>query len=253
VIFYARQMAKGQWKKTGQPMLIDSNGYTVDSQHRNYALLISGATITSFVVTDIEPIEGLFAYIDSSRSRTAATALQTAGLNGVSPIIVKIIKIGEEVRLGVYNATGASKLQRMSPADVLQTSTRYAGALKAARSAASDWEEAVEYLSGRKEIVAYLGMKITELHGEDKADDFFEDLVDNSERSPDDPITAIRKEIDRDSRADKPMKKHHMLGNLIKAFNAWHRQEALPRRWQMAVNEDFPSIDGPDQQAEAAE
>jgi hypothetical protein len=251
VFFYGRQMADGQWKKTGQPMLIDSNGHLADAQHRNLAVLISGATISSYVVTGIDPIPGLFAYIDSARSRTAATALQTAGKNGVSPVIVKVIKIAEEVRLGVYNSTGAAKLQRMSPAEVLQISDRYSGAQKAARSAASDWEAAVEYLSGRKDIIAYLGMKITELHGEDKADDFFEDLIDNVERQPDDPIAALRKEIDRDARADKPMKKHYMLGNLIKAFNAWHRGEPLGRRWAMQVNEDFPALDGSDDQPQA--
>src|SRR4029077_20170112 len=30
VIFYAQQMARDDWKKTGQPMLIDSNGRMVD-------------------------------------------------------------------------------------------------------------------------------------------------------------------------------------------------------------------------------
>ena len=253
VFFYGRQMANGQWKKTGQPMLIDSNGHLADSQHRNLGVLISGATISSYVVCDIEPIDGLFAYIDSARARTAATALQTAGKNGVSPTIVKVIKIAEEVRLGVYNSTGAAKLQRMSPAEMLRISDNYPGAQKAARSAASDWEEAVEYISGRKDVVAYLGMKITELHGEDKADDFFEELTDNSERQPEDPIAALRKEIDRDARADKPMKKHYMLGNLIKAFNAWHRGEPLARRWAMQVNEDFPVLDGSDEQSQVAD
>jgi hypothetical protein len=257
VFFYGRQMANGQWRKTGQPMLIDSNGHLADSQHRNLAVLISGATISSYVVTGIEAIPGLFAYIDSARARTAATALQTAGKNGVSPIIVKVIKIAEEVRLGVYNSTGSGKLQRMSPAEFLQLSENYPGAQKAARSAASDWEEAVEYLSGRKDVVAYLGMKITQLHGEDKADDFFDELVDNIERPADDPIAALRKEIDRDARADKPMKKHYMLGNMIKAFNAWHRGEPLGRRWAMMVNEDFPVLEGSEAeeqpQADAAE
>jgi len=253
VFYYAHQMARGEWKKTGQPMLVDSEGRLVDSQHRNYAVAISGTTITSYVVTDIEAIPHLFAYIDNARSRTPASALQTAGYNGVAPIIAKVIKIGEEVRHGVYNPSGLEKLQRMSPIKMLELAGQYPNALKASRSAASDWEEAVKYLGGRKEVVAYLGMRITDLHGEDLADNFFDEVVDSEDRANDDPIAALRKEVERDARADRPMKKHHMLAALIKVFNAWFKNETLGRRWMLQVNEDFPDLEGPIDQAAAAE
>jgi len=246
VFYYANQMAAGQWKATGQAVLLDTNGILQDSQHRLYAVLISGATIRTFVVTDIEPIPMLFAYIDNARSRTSATALQTAGFNGVAAAIAKVVRIGEEVEHGIYNATGATKLLRMSPADVLGLMTKYPNAQKAARSAASDWKEVAKYIGDRKEVVAYLGMRIIDLYGDELADDFFQEVADDSERQPDDPIAALRKEIDKDNRADKPMKKQHMLGTLIKAFNAWHKQEPLGRRWMLQVNEDFPAIDEPD-------
>jgi hypothetical protein len=245
VFYYASQMVAGEWKATGQPMLIDSNGRLVDAQHRLYAIVISGMTIKSFIVTDVEPIPGLFAYIDNARPRTAATALQTSGLNGVSPIIVKVVKIAEEVRNGVYNPTGGSKLSRQSPAQVLALSHAYPNAQKAARSAASDWEEAVTYLNGRKEVVAYMGMRIIDLFGEDKADDFFEEIVDSSERPADSPIAAFRKLIDKDRRDEKPMKKHHVLAAMIKVFNAWNSGEALGRRWMLQVNEEFPVLTAP--------
>ena len=255
VFYYARQMAKGEWKATGQPFLIDENGILLDCQHRCYAVIISGATIKSYVVTNVEALPLMFAYIDNSRPRTAATALQTAGLNGVSAVIAKIIRIGEEVRLGIYNPTGpVEKLQRMSPADVLKAAGNYPNAQKAARSASSDWSDAVKYLGDRKEVVAYLGMRIIDVYGEELADDFFEAVIDTSDRPSDDPIAALRKEIDKDNRAEKPMKKQHMLGALIKAFNAWHKHEPLGRRWMLLVNEDFPKLDeGETQQADAAE
>jgi len=244
VFYYAGQMARHQWKATGQPILVDANGHVVDSQHRLFAVVASGATIKSFVVTDIEPIPHLFAYIDNGRARNAATALQTAGQNGVSPTIVKLIKIGEEVRRGVYNpSSGASRLPRLTPAEVLELSDRYPNARKAARSAASDWEEAVTILGDRKDIVAFLGMQIIDLHGDDKADEFFEEIMSSTEgRSPDDPILALRKLAERDQRADVSMKKHHMLAAMVKAFNAWLTGQSLGRRWTLLVDEDFPSL-----------
>jgi hypothetical protein len=200
-------------------------------------------------VTGIEP--GLFAYIDSSRPRTAATALQTAGLNGVSPTIVKVIKIGEDVRHGVYDPAGASKLPRMSPADVMELSHSYPNALKAARSAASDWDEAVKLLGDRKDVVAYLGMRIIDLYDENKADDFFDSVTETS-ANLDDPFAALRKLAERDSREERPMKKHYMLAALIKVFNAWHSGQPLGRRWMLQVNEDFPEILENEPQSEAA-
>lgn len=246
IFYYANQMAAGEWMATGQPALFDSNGRLVDAQHRLYAGLISGVTFKTFVVTEIEPIPGLFAYVDNARPRTAATALQTAGMNGVSPTIVKVIKIAEEVVHGVYNPTGGlSKLGRMSPAKVLSLSHTYPNAQKAARSAASDWDGVVQYIGGRKAIVAYIGMRIMDLFGEEKADDFFEEVLDTSERGNDDPIGALRKLVDKDNREEKPMKSQHMLAALIKVFNAWHSGESLGRRWMLQVTEEFPVLAEP--------
>jgi len=207
----------------------------------------------TFVVTDIEPIPNLFAYIDNVRVRTPATALQTAGYDGVASAIVRVIKIAEEVRHGIYNPTGATKLMRMSPIDVLGLVNTYPNAQKATRSAASDWDTAVIYLGGRKDVVAYLGMRIMDVYGEELADDFFQEVADDAERPADNAIAALRKEIDRDNRAVKPMKRQHILAALIKAFNAWHRGESLGRRWMLQVNEDFPALDVPEAPAVAAE
>jgi hypothetical protein len=200
-------------------------------------------TLTSFVTTGIKHIPNLFAYIDNARPRTPATALQTAGFNGVAPIIVKIIRMAEEVRHGVYNPSGATKLQRLSPIDTLTLIEMYPNARQAARSVASDWAPVAEFLGKRKDVVAYFGMRVTDLHGEDTADDFFEEIMDTRDRSADDPIGAFRKVIDKDIRAERPMKKQHALAALIRTFNAWKRGEALPKRWMLEVNEDFPRFD----------
>jgi hypothetical protein len=251
VIFYAQQMADGEWKKTGQPILIRSDGILADSQHRCYGGLISGVTFPSYVVTGIEPIPNLFAYIDNARSRTAATALETAGFNGQSPTIVKVVRIGEDVKHGVYNPGGAEKLPRMSPAELVRHMENYPNAQRAARSAASEWNNAVEYIGCRKEIVAYLGMRIFDLHSEEVADDFFYDLVTVETRQNRDPIGELRKVIESNKQAERPMKPHHLLATLITAFNAWHAKVPLPRRWVPAVNEDFPVIDSAPAEIEA--
>ena len=116
----------------------------IDAQHRMLAGLISGVTFKSYVVTEIEPIPNLFAYIDNVRVRTAPAALQTAGLQRRVFAHHQVLKLGEEVKHGVFNPTGASRLARMSPADALRLVANYPNAQRASRSTMSDWYEVVE-------------------------------------------------------------------------------------------------------------
>jgi hypothetical protein len=250
VFYYANQIAANDWKPTGQPVLIDTNENLADAQHRLYAGLISGRMFKSFVITGIQP--GLFAYIDNAAARTAKDALQTAGFDGVASIIVNVIKFSEKVKHGVFNHVGSTRLAPFSPADILRLVANYPNAKKAARSAASDWSDVSDLLSGRKDVVAYIGMKIIELYDEDVADEFFENIAYTGEGASDYSV-ALHREVERDNRADKGMPKHHTAAMLIKIFNAWKGQTSLGRRWMPTINEDFPAFDGNTPQTEAAE
>src|SRR5215467_2052762 len=42
--YYARQMLKGDWKKTGQALIFTRKGKLVDAGHRLWACYLSGAT-----------------------------------------------------------------------------------------------------------------------------------------------------------------------------------------------------------------
>ena len=159
----------------------------------------------------------MFVYLDNIvRVRDATAALQTAGYNGVSPIIAKLLRFAEEIRLGVYGPAGLNKLARLSPAQVLQLAGRYLNAQNAAQAAASDFIDVVRYLNhkGGKEVVAYVTMRIIDEHDDDLAEEFFTELMDGSERPSDHPITAIRKEIDRGNRLLKPVKRQNLAANL---------------------------------------
>src|SRR5678816_1487928 len=48
---YARNMAEGRWKKTGQGIVFDCQGKLLEGQHRLLACLFSGATFSTYVVT----------------------------------------------------------------------------------------------------------------------------------------------------------------------------------------------------------
>ena len=154
------------------------------------------------MVADVKPIENLFVYIDNARSRTGATALQTKGFIGLSGTISNVLKFAEEVRAGVYNPSGgATRLARLSPAQTLSLIEHYPNAQKAAHATASDWSEAVEYLQKRKEIVAYVGMRIIDQHDESVADDFFLEVMDDNPNRPSDHLGRRSAQGDRQGRS----------------------------------------------------
>ena len=53
VKYYARQMLVDGWKKTGQPILFDTNGQLLDAGHRLWASYLSGASFPSYVIGDV--------------------------------------------------------------------------------------------------------------------------------------------------------------------------------------------------------
>ena len=246
--YYAEQMVAGEWPQTGQPILFRVDGVLIDGQHRLWAALLSGASFTTYVVTGIQDYPELFAYIDNSKPRNPADALRTAGFNGVSTTIKGILKIAVEI--ADYTPTLAPRHPKMAPVAFIRLAKSYPSAQQAARLTCSDWKDAVRLTGGKKDVVGYVGMAIIDSHGEDVALDFFGELGDTTnEYGPETTIGKFRKLVSDDLKKESQMKSHQVLGNLIKAFNAWVSGTELPKRWVMAVNEDFPEIAEPVRQA----
>jgi hypothetical protein len=93
VKYYARLMLANDWMKTGQPVIFDTDGTLRDAGHRLLAAYLSGASFPTYLVGDVPPNPGLFAYIDNSKARSPADALATAGLNGLAKLLSSVVGI----------------------------------------------------------------------------------------------------------------------------------------------------------------
>lgn len=74
---YARDMSRGRWHFTGEPIKFDSDGNLIDGQHRLQAVILSGVTLRILVVRGLAT-ESQHA-MDSGRKRSAADALSLNG------------------------------------------------------------------------------------------------------------------------------------------------------------------------------
>ena len=81
---YARDMAAGNWKLTGEAIKFDTNGALADGQHRLMAVIKSGASIPMLIVRGVEPEAQNV--MDSGRKRSVGDQLTLAGTKNATMI-----------------------------------------------------------------------------------------------------------------------------------------------------------------------
>jgi len=205
----------------------------------------------TFVVADVEPTPDLFAFIDNGKSRTDADALETAGMNGLSKIIAKTVKIAVNYERGAYHPHTRTRIPRMTPIEVLDYVRERPDLHDAVNAIVSEHKKVIADLMPRKKDVAcFAGWQITRGHGEDIAEEFFNDL--GNEDTVQGPIGLLRVKLmaDADGRAD--LSKKEVLAFIIKAFNAWHSGRSM-RRLILGTDEPFPEFDIPENDGDEEE
>lgn len=242
VIYYATQQATGKWPRTGQSVIFTADGTLLDGQHRLWACYFGNTTFDTHVVADVPVFENLFAYVDNSKARTASTALQTAGFNGLSPLIYQTVQIVQSFDAHAYSATHKKRMPRLAPIEVVEYVRAHTDIRQAARLAVGEYKAACELL-GHKDVVAFMVYKVATLFDETVIDEFLEDVGDTTGTFTKDgsPVAALQKVILADQASTDPMGKHQVLAHVIKAFNAWKRGESV-KKISLKVTEAYPAF-----------
>ncbi|HEY2596980.1 MAG TPA: hypothetical protein VGJ79_00715, partial [Candidatus Dormibacteraeota bacterium] len=116
---YAYSMLTDDWRKTGQPLIFNSDGKAEDLQHRCWACYLSGASFDTYIITDVEPQVDLFAYIDDVKPRSAADALYTSGLDGASGALAKATQLAWRYDHGVLGIVHQTRIRALTSREVL--------------------------------------------------------------------------------------------------------------------------------------
>lgn len=253
VKYYARQMMASAWKKTGQAIIFDDVGDLKDAGHRLWACYLSGASFDTYVIGDVPADPTLFAFIDNGKVRSAADALATAGLNGLSKQLGSVINIAMHFEHGCYTTTTKKSLERAAPIEVVNYAQENENLRLAVRLMAGEHKSAAKVLV-YKDVAGFLAYQIIELYGEEALDEFMNALgrVGEDEHDEGSPIAALQKVMADDEHSSDPMKKHHVLGYAIKAFNAYVLNEQV-KKLVLKVNETFPRFVKPQPAQQAAE
>jgi len=251
--YYARQMLKGDWKKTGQPVIFSRKGTLKDAGHRLWASYLSGASFETYLVGDVEDETNLFAYIDNGKIRSAGDALATAGLNGQSKLLAQVVNISAHYEAGCYKSSSKKHLDRLSPVEVIDYVTERPKMRTAARLMSGEHKSATAII-GHSDVATFVGYKILDLHDEPTLDEFMTELdsVDEDDHAEGSPVAALQKVLDADKTAKDSMPKYQILGHVIKAFNSWLKRESV-KKITLRVNEDYPHFLGPQSETSPTE
>ena len=241
VRYYADMMQKGEWKKTGQPLIFDTEEVLVDAQHRLVAGYLSGTPFETFVIADVPADPTLFAYIDNNLPRDIAAQMQTAGFNGLAKRVKPVLQIAQRFDAGAYSMSGITAVPRLSPYQMLLYVQNHPELMNAAKLVRSEYEKA-SAIVGYFDVTVFVAFKILELHeDEDLLDGFLDELGSDD---PTGPIATFHKKMADNNKCVKPMKKHVILACLIRTFNAWFHDEN-PKTIVPRVDAPFPTLAGP--------
>lgn len=246
---YYLAMKKGDWKATGQALIIDKEGDAQDLQHRCWASYLGGVSFPSYVIYDAPAEAELFAYMDDGKPRNAADALQTHGANGMSNAIAGAIRLADRYDTGTLGIFKQPRLDPLSIREVLAYCKANPSLQEAAHFVSGNHQKAMDVLH-YKAATVFFAWKVADQYGIPVLDDFLRAVsATKVELDEDHPVQALRVRIAAD--VDGDLKMAHLLALVIKAFNMHVAGQTVGRKGLfLRDNEKFPRVATPAAEAE---
>jgi hypothetical protein len=247
VQYYARQMLDDAWAPTGETICFTNDGVMRQGYHRMWACYLSGATFTTFVILDVEPLPDMFAYYDNGKRRSNVDALQTAGMNGYSPILDAVIKVAVRFDNHAYDR-GAAKIMKMTPLQVLDYVREHEDIRDCVPRAVGEYKGLMDELYPRKKnVICFLAWRIMSGHGEEVLEDFMTELSSDVVNKTS-PMFLLRQKLLLDVSGDpkKALSTRDALAFTVIAFNAWHARQSM-KKLEWSVDASMPALTEPDE------
>ena len=261
---YAKNMLSGRWKRTGQGIVFDRNGKLLEGQHRLLACLFSGASFTTFVVTDASDEANIFAYIDNGKIRSASDALYTSGSNGCSKMLAAATKIAVRYEAGGYKVGSLPRMPELEPYEVMEYIQAHEGMIDAAHKLVGNFKKGMKVI-GHEGVATFFSWQVIERYGINVLDGFMQPLASGANLAEDSPVLALRDRLRAAGDDESKITLQQRLGLLIKGFGMYYcgetvmlkgnRKRNAPKQQEglfLADNEDFPQFPPVEDMAEAA-
>ena len=210
---YARAMDLDDWGKTGQPIIIGSDGNLMDGQHRLMAVAQTRRSVYFLVVRGVEP--RLMPMIDRGASRNGADALNWAGIANASMTSAALRQLLVLIENG--SARDGHKYNAITDQELLDAYPHYETVILWAAPLAARINKTVK-MAGAKYLTAMLWLSINDCNSE-SLQAFTEQLITGADLAEDSPILALRNWALNARATNKKMRRDEILIATIKAWN----------------------------------
>ncbi len=200
----AKEMKNGRWKVNGDTICLNGSRL-IDGQHRLHAVVVSGITIQSFVVTDLP--SDVFDTKDVGKRRSPGDTLSVAGH-------LHSHRLASQVALiDAYCTSRADKQVHYSNTEIEALVAKYPEAAESIQTKVSGKSlippsvlDACHYLFSRKDA--------------NQADEFVQKVVKGAGLDEGSPFYVLRERLVANSLSKSKLSRPYIMALCIKAWNA---------------------------------
>lgn len=230
---YARDMAAGRWKETGEAIKFAPDGTLLDGQHRLRAIVEADAPVRLFIVRDVD--ESAQSVMDTGAGRRAADAYHIAGVSHGSTLAAA-------ARLAVLVGDGDRPVRHrdraVSHAELFEWVEHH-----------PDIADVVEFVSANRvksnirlpvSVLAYCCYRLSQVDA-DEAETFFVALATRANLPLGSPVLTLANRLDRIARERFKLSNYQAVWMVLRAWNAWRDGESLARLLIPETVDSFPN------------
>lgn len=231
--FLCNELRHGRWKVNGDRIRIDKNGCLLDGQHRLTAVCVTGISIQTEIVFNLDP--DVFDTIDSGAKRSPGDTLTIAGEKDGRNLAAAVC-VADDLLNGGCGAFGRSS--KTSNAEILEMLERHS-----AIRASMPWRESLKRFAPPAVSVAL--HYLFSLRDKQKADEFFNCISTGIGLDGGHPALLLRDRLSVNERAKGKLSRRYIIALFIKAWNAFiagRQLKTLYFREEGSCPEVFPKI-----------
>lgn len=207
---YARDMAAGRWRLSGEAVKFANTGELLDGQHRLHAVLESGAAVELLVVRGVDPAAQ--EVMDSGTARTAADALRLRGVSSY-PVLASAARLCILIEAGRSPDAGGVKV---TTPEILDFTESHPDLLPAVELASQYRNHIDVPLS----VLAYAVWRLSTVNVE-ACNEFVHKVAEKTYLAKGDPVLALINRLTEIRRNGRIAARSDYLSLIFRAWNHW--------------------------------
>lgn len=219
VAAYARDMAAGRWKLTGEAIKFDTNGALSDGQNRLHAIVKANVSVTMLVVRGIEP--DAQAVMDSGVKRSISDTFTMQG--ETHPTIMAAaarLALGEPAA-GFGNVTTSKA--NVTNSEIAEFVDEFRSELIAGAKVAAHYYPSFDAPPSVL-CIAWMRLSVRDIAA---ATEFFTSIADCRTDGPGDPRLALIRRLSTIRKNRERLSQVGYLSLIFRAWNAWRSDQLM--------------------------